>query len=104
MQPPKVIAKWDSRFKGTHTRTQYNKFRKDYKCDVQREFSARLESRQNLIDRKTSAVDKNKKLAIKASQTFVSSGESTEKLATLQKNPYKQKRRKRSQGKKTRKI
>ena len=85
MQPPKVISKWDSRFKGTHTRTQYNEFREDYMCDVQREFSARLESRQNLIDRKTAAVDKNKKLAIKASQTFVSSGASTEQLPTLQK-------------------
>ena len=85
MQPPKVIAKWDSRFTGTHTRIQYNEFRDDYKSDVQRESSGRLESRQNLIDRKTTAVDKNKKLAIKASQTFVSSGASTEQLPPLQK-------------------
>ena len=38
-----------------------------------------------MIDRKTGAVNKNKKLAIKASQTFVSSGANTEQLAPLQK-------------------
>ena len=83
MQPPRVIAKWKSRFTGTHTHTQFGLFREDYQRDVEREFSGRLESRQDLIDRKMSAVDKNKKLAITASEIFASSGANTEQLATL---------------------
>ena len=84
MQPPKEIAKCYSRFTRTHPRTQYNEFHDDYKRNVRREFAGRLESRQNLIERKTDEVEENKKLAIEASQTFASSGANTEQLATLE--------------------
>ena len=84
MQPPKEIAKCYSRFTDTHPRTQYNEFHDDYTRDVLSEFAGRLESRKNLIERKTGEVEENKKLAIEASQTFASSGANTEQLATLE--------------------
>ena len=65
---------WDSRFMGTYTRNQYEDFCRGYVGKVHEEYSGRIESMQDLKNRKTLAVNKDRQLVTKALTNVAANG------------------------------
>ena len=79
MKFPEMRENWDSRFMGIYTRNRLEAFHKGYVGKVRKEYSVRIESMQDLKERKTLAVNKDKQIVTKTLANVAASGANNEK-------------------------
>ena len=83
MEFPDMGKDWDSRFMRDLPRKKYGAFRVGYVVKVRKEFAVQLKRMQELKNRKTLAVNKDKRLFTAASANIVASGTNVEQVAQL---------------------